>query len=127
MVAYSFQKQFAPRILDGTKRQTVRARGKRRHAQPGEALQLYTGMRTRHCRLIARATCWRVQPIAIRFLDGAFDRSMIIIDGAPVLREAFAKADGFDSWAELRAFWAKHHAGVDEFEGYCISWHPLEG
>jgi hypothetical protein len=46
VVAYSFRQQFRPPILAGTKRQTIRA-DRKRHARPGEQLQLYTGMRTR--------------------------------------------------------------------------------
>jgi len=56
MVAYSFKAQFREPILAGTKRQTIRA-DRKRHARLGEALQLYTGMRTRQCKLIGRATC----------------------------------------------------------------------
>ncbi|MEJ0016825.1 MAG: ASCH domain-containing protein [Acetobacteraceae bacterium] len=47
MVAYSFKRDFAAPILAGIKRQTIRA-DRRRHARPGEVLQLYTGMRTKH-------------------------------------------------------------------------------
>jgi hypothetical protein len=43
MVAYSFNPIFVGPILAGTKRQTIRAERKR-HARPGEAMQLYTGM-----------------------------------------------------------------------------------
>ena len=50
MPAYNFQKQFAPLVESGQKRQTIRAIGKRRHARPGESLQLYTGQRTKACR-----------------------------------------------------------------------------
>jgi hypothetical protein len=50
MPAYNFQKQFAPLVQSGEKRQTIRTLGKRSHAQPGNKLQLYTGMRTKQCR-----------------------------------------------------------------------------
>ena len=52
MVAYSLKPRFIPPILSGAKRQTIRAISRRRHAIPGETLQLYTGMRTKQCRLI---------------------------------------------------------------------------
>lgn len=51
MVAYSFHPRFVDAILGGTKRQTIRMH-RRRHARPGEEMQLYAGMRTRHCRLV---------------------------------------------------------------------------
>lgn len=52
MVAYNFKLQFAFAVVSGEKPQTIRALRKERasHAQPGEALQLYTGMRTATCK-----------------------------------------------------------------------------
>ena len=51
MVAYGFKPFFEPQIIAGLKPQTVRG-DRRRHAHPGDYLQLYVGMRTRHCRKI---------------------------------------------------------------------------
>lgn len=122
MVAYSFQAQFAPQILAGTKRQTIRAVGRRRHARPGEALQLYVGMRTKFCRRIAVAQCTRFLPVAMKFAPLA----LVFVAGrlCPSL-EDFAREDGFTSWAELRSFWREHHAGVESFEGVLIGWGDL--
>jgi len=64
MVAYSFRARFREPILVGAKRQTIRA-DRKRHARPGEQLQLYTGMRTRECAIIARALCSQVMPVRI--------------------------------------------------------------
>lgn len=130
MVAYSFQKRFAPPILAGTKRQTIRA-DRKRHARPGEALQLYTGMRTKHCKLIGRAVCERVLPVRILFLNdtsGDLDLSAVLVregEGFAPLRVAkdfFARRDGFADWRDLRAFWSINHPGVDEFDGVLIEW-----
>lgn len=52
MVAYNFQSRFAGPIKRGEKSHTIRKNGKRRHARPGEPLQLYTGMRTKSCKKI---------------------------------------------------------------------------
>ena len=49
MVAYSFNSRFEVAIREGWKTQTIRA-GRKRHARPGEMLQLFCGMRTAHCR-----------------------------------------------------------------------------
>ena len=51
MVAYSFQPGFAAEIIAGRKTQTIR-NPRKRHAMPGEHLQLFTGMRTRYCKKI---------------------------------------------------------------------------
>lgn len=66
MVAYSFAPIFAPQIEALTKRQTVRG-DRRRHARVGEPVQLYAGMRTRHCRKLVAIDpiCDFVAPIRI--------------------------------------------------------------
>ena len=69
MVAYSFRPRFIEPILGGRKRQTIRAIGRRRHARPGDPLQLYAGMRTRNCRLIGRAICIDVVEVGLRFAE----------------------------------------------------------
>lgn len=127
MVAYSFQRMFKGPILARTKLHTIRA-DRKRHARPGEELQLYTGMRTKHCELIARATCKDVLPITLLF-DTDPEMEGVIMPGFGVAGglDAFAISDGFTSWAELKAFWRKHHPGVDEFHGFIISWGDLHG
>ena len=65
MVALSFKAQFAPPIVAGIKRQTVRA-GRKRPPRAGERLQLYVGMRTKHCRkIIPDPICTEVSLIVI--------------------------------------------------------------
>lgn len=80
MVAYSFQKRFLPKIvaglepgpwLPGMKRHTMRElrSGRSRHARPGETIQIYTAMRTRHCRQVGAARCVATVPMAVGFDD----------------------------------------------------------
>ncbi|MFO0729377.1 MAG: MT-A70 family methyltransferase [Nitrospiraceae bacterium] len=65
MVAYSFKSRFLPPIARGLKRQTIRA-PRSRHARPGERLQLYAGMRTRHCyKIIPDPVCLEVCDIEL--------------------------------------------------------------
>lgn len=136
MVAYSFAPQFVAPIQARSKLQTVRA-NRRRHARPGEAVQLYTAMRTKQCRKIVD-----IDPVCIRLWDiriavDASDRRVIgaiSLDGAMLDRhemEAFARSDGFsagDGVSALRRmgeFWLKAHGhlGTDfVFEGVCIRW-----
>jgi hypothetical protein len=127
MVAYSFQRQFADPILMGRKRHTVRA-PRKRHARPGEALQLYTGMRTKSCRLIARATCESVEPIGLYFHRRPSNDWVMI--GArtldrPAALDEFAYSDGFDDWGALRAFWLRHHGSLQNFDGLIIKWRDM--
>lgn len=125
MVAYSFKARFASRILDGSKRQTIR-NDRKRHARPGEVLQLYTGMRTRQCRLLGRAVCVAVAPIRLDFIN-----DQVEIDGdhpiiARRLLDVFARQDGFDDWADLCRFWTDTHETPESFSGVLIIWDAIE-
>lgn len=123
MVAYSFKSHFAPPILAGTKRQTIRA-DRKRHARAGEQLQLYTGMRTKHCQLIGRAECLSVWPVTLILREV----HSVVLEGFREIYgdlDAFARADGFKDWAELAGFWAANHPGVEIFDGVLIRWGDL--
>ncbi len=126
MVAYSFKPRFVDPILSGRKRQTIRA-DRKRHARPGEELQLYVGMRTKASRLIGRAVCSEVAPIRIYFDDHDDEHEGIVLPGFgfPGGLEGFAQSDGFATWAELKAFWRTEHPGIDEFKGVLITWGDL--
>lgn len=137
MVAYSFKKQFAGPILSGTKAQTIRAEraGKSRHARPGEMVQLYTGMRTRYCRLLGTAKCLEVTPVRLTFYrqhgPGNFWIGNRHLSCAEM--ESFARADGFGSSGfavlEMTEFWFDTHPpdqGDDiDFRGVLIGWQAL--
>ena len=127
MVAYSFQKRFAPRIEDGTKRHTIRL-DPRRHARPGEALQLFVGMRTTSCRkIIADPLCISVEPIQIDF-DAEGRIAAACIDDNPVADlDGFALADGFESLSDMEGFWVMHHGLLRAFHGVLIAWVPVAG
>lgn len=121
MVAYSFKTQFIEPIRAGRKCQTVR--GERpRHARQGEALQLYTGMRTKHCRLIGTAICSSIQPIRIDLVR----QEVVIGADAPLdtlsALDAFAAADGFEDFRGLMEFWRVNHATVNQWQGLLIRW-----
>jgi hypothetical protein len=124
VVAYSFRPRFVEAIAQGAKRQTIRA-DRKRHAQPGEELQLYTGMRTKQCRLIGRATCESVHHVSL--LPFRFQQGRVRVDGYPERAlDAFARRDGFADWDDLCDFWSEAHRGESGlFEGVLIKWGPL--
>jgi hypothetical protein len=134
MVAYSFQKRFVEPLTTGhpatgvVKCQTIRT-PRKRHARPGETLQLYSGMRTRHCRLITTRECTDVRPVFLAVAAGE-----VHVTGWPVLNsadalDAFAQNDGFLHWDDLAAFWRATHPEASDpemgFEGILIMWDPL--
>jgi hypothetical protein len=124
MVAYSFQQRFAQPILAGTKGGTIRA-DRRRHARPGEELQLYTGMRTKRCQLLARKTCVAVEPISISLVnrDVFLPASRGLIHNPQEL-DLFARFDGFSDFSELIAFWREVHGRLS-FSGWHVRWQDL--
>ena len=120
MVAYNFKPQFRPPILAGTKAQTIRAERKR-HARPGEQVQLYTGLRTRQCRIIGTATCKDVVPVRIGVRDGFVDYGRGVWNLPARLRD-FARLDGFSDWPAMVTFWRREHPDVEVFSGVLIHW-----
>ena len=147
MVAYSFNAIFANQVSSLRKRQTVRAERKR-HARPGEPVQLYAGMRTRSCRKLVHPdpVCSSVSKIEISLSILIDDMiASISIDGIPLRSEeieAFAKADGFGveevgDWRfkatgrrgtarwNMGDFWMRNH-GSGRFDGVLIKWEPAE-
>lgn len=137
MVAYSFKPLFAPQIVAGLKRQTVRGR-RPRHARPGELVQIYQGMRTRHCvKLIPDPACTLVLPVVISFDAAGTDVDWLEIDGCALNRaalEEFAVKDGFSpdhidlggstALENFVRFWNASHGKLAQFEGELIQWEP---
>ena len=117
MPAYNFQEQFAPAVVFGEKRQTIR-KPRKRPTRRGDKLYLYTGMRTKQCRRLLNPTpCTAVVPVVI-------ERDSITLRcthyTASWWLEAFAKDDGFESWAEMRAWFEETH-GLP-FNGEIVQW-----
>ncbi|MEM6727010.1 MAG: hypothetical protein AAF618_00795 [Pseudomonadota bacterium] len=124
MVAYSFQKRFAPPILEDTKTGTIRA-PRKRHAREGEALQLFTGMRTKHCqKIMGDVKCAFVEPITFEVTDRRLHMVEIGIPRwllHPHGEDLFARMDGFDDMADMAGFWSQTH-GIGRFVGFWIGW-----
>jgi len=116
MVAYNFQTQFAPDVEAGRKRQTIRSDGKRRHAQPGEMVQLYTGMRTKACRQLGTGVCTASDGCEIR------EDAVLVGDIAPRDLDGFARADGFRDFDHMKQWFRDTH-GLP-FTGRLIAWEP---
>jgi|GEM_PF-1396177 len=121
MVAYSFRPRFVAPILAGTKSGTIRANGLRRHAMAGEQLQLYTGMRTKHCALIIRIPCIAAPTIKLVFKGRTRVETSGVTLRKPKALDSFAFADGFNDFAEMREFWREEHDAV-EFTGTWPRW-----
>lgn len=119
MPAYNFQAQFVPMILDGSKRQTIRRRRKR-PTRSGDVLQLYTGLRTKNCRLLRVADCTSVVPIRIHVRMKHVYLSGLRLKDDHV--ESFAKRDGFENVNEFFAFFERYPDSVLDEELEVICW-----
>lgn len=132
MVAYSFNSRFHDAVSSGEKTQTVRA-FRKRHARVGEPVQLYAGLRTKHCRKLVDPDpiCTDVKIAIIEIRDDW--RNPIVsmaIDGRGLCdseMQEFALEDGFrpnafgDPLQRMGRFWMAAH-GVGTFEGVLIQW-----
>lgn len=126
MVAYSFKPQFVEPILTGRKNGTIRAVGLRRHARANDALQLYTGMRTKACRLILITRCEMSLSILMRWQA----KPEIFVDGMKLetrFFDAFAQSDGFANFDAMASFWRDTHPEASVFPGEWIKWFPATG
>lgn len=117
MVAYNFKAEFAADVESGKKRQTIRLQ---RRARVGDALQLYTGMRTKKCRKLRDAVCTTVQEITIKSRGYYL---AVRLDGEPLPTEQardLARADGFENLSAFADFFAEQY-GLP-FHGYLTRW-----
>lgn len=114
MVAINFSAQFAEPVERGQKRQTIRRTQK---CKPGDALQLYTGQRTKACRKLRDAVCKEVLPVRITPGTLEVGGSVLMSDTAA----EFARADGFANYSQMHA-WFQQRYGASVFEGFVIKW-----
>lgn len=120
MVAINFQPQFVGLISAGEKRQTIRRTAR---CKPGDALQLYTGQRTKFCRKIGDAVCQSVEPILIdEVLTRRGGKLLSVVEMV-----AMAHADGFKKPSRGASNVAEFIQFFDDryglpFEGWLIQW-----
>lgn len=114
MVAINFSPQFADVVAAGRKTQTIRQKAR---AGAGDALQLYTGQRTKNCRKLADAVCIDCTYVGLtsRFVTlGDVSRFPGDIDD-------FARADGFENYDAMWR-WFSDKYDTASFTGHIIRW-----
>jgi uncharacterized protein YqfB (UPF0267 family) len=115
MTAINFT-MFTDKVANGTKTQTIRATTR---ARAGEVLQLYVGQRTKDCRKVRDVVCKSVAEVMLMErlaqVKGDAARTGIYL-------EEFAHADGFDSYADMWAFFSRRANDAGEFHGKLIKW-----
>lgn len=123
MPALNFKKQFAPRVEDGTKRQSIRA-GNR--FKVGDDVHLYTGMRTKACRRLRPVVkCASAEKFEIRITKAGVKSYVSFRIGGKKYEDIhrmrlLAQADGFSGLTDMLMFFDKTH-GLP-FKGQLIKW-----
>lgn len=130
MVAYSFKPSFIRPIQLREKQQTIRL-PRKRHARPGEALQLFYGPRMKPVR-IGGAVCDAARDCRLDFgkdvvtLDDAVEMSGDGELNAFAIRDGFRPpasiADRIQPWEYMGRWWALTHPDQPVFRGVLISW-----
>ena len=119
-----FQPQFKDLVSYGSKKQTIRRKAR---CKPGDlvSLRIWEGKPYRSKQyIIAAAICVSVKAVTLEF--NREGRLIIHLNGKIVRnREAFAKADGFES-IEAMALWFIRTHGPDTFHGEVIEWGYLK-
>ncbi|MCW5830181.1 MAG: hypothetical protein KIT79_12800 [Deltaproteobacteria bacterium] len=123
MPALNFQKRFVPMIRSGEKCQTILAHRNdgRPPCKPGDRLKLYTGMRTKGCKLVATVeviSCLPVRIFGTGFEVTHEEDETDYWHGLSLY--SFARLDGFRDWTELRDWFGRTH-GLP-FEGWLVRW-----
>lgn len=114
MVGINFSPQFAEAVAAGRKTQTIRQKPR---AKAGQALQLYTGMRTKDCRKLADAVCVDCTYV------GLTASGVTLGDASrfPGDRDDFARADGFEDYAAMWKWFSERYE-TNSFTGHVIRW-----
>jgi len=122
MPAYNFKSFLVPSILNGEKIQTIR-KSRQRPTKAGDALYLYTGMRTKVCKKIMDAICISVESIVIDEKTDIYLGGRCLYESA---KESFAWRDGFRPlgycFSNMLEFFQKTY-GLP-FKGELIKWSP---
>lgn len=126
-VVKTFMRRFAPKVRDGTKRQTVRPRPKRLRDYPrkGDRFsgRMWTGRPYNSPQEILReGIVTAVIPIEISSWGIRLSNSMDYLPKGQETR--FARADGFENWQDMRKWFAENHPKAMPFSGLLIKWKP---
>lgn len=119
MPLLNFKSIFVDHIRSGRKAHTIRA--ERKHpVKVGDKLYLYCGLRQKGAfRILPEPViCTKIQGIEIRDIG---NKEFIFVDGETLMPdecETLAKADGFDNFKDMMAFWE----GRLPFKGTIIHW-----
>lgn len=114
MVAINFSPEFADAVAAGRKTQTIRETAR---VKAGQAIQLYTGQRTKACRKLGDAECIDCTYVGLNA------RGVTLGDASKFPRDIddFARADGFPNYVAMWN-WFFDRYDTPSFTGVIIRW-----
>jgi hypothetical protein len=144
MPLIGFKEQFVSKILDGTKKHTIRS-PRKNPIKVGETLILATGVRTKKYKEIKRVQCVSVHDIKIIALDlvnymtheeiytnthDSLYHIKVVIDNVELEQTEtvnLAKNDGFEDVQMFSEWFEKHHNVTEKvFVGNLICWENIK-
>ena len=122
MPAFNFMKAIASKVEDGSKPHTFRICAKRKPPKVGDTLKLYTGMRSKQCRLLRTVECRYVIPTVLR-CDAKFGPMIWTIGDRQLSADqmwSFAVNDGFVDVFDMTNWLLATHG--ETASGFLIAW-----
>ena len=134
MVAYNYQREFVEDLLAGRKTSTLRMRGKKRHARPGEMVDHWHGLRTKQACKLGTAMCETAEPCTLAVYGASFFQLTYIEridDGRSPDRRypampAIALMEAFPNVYQMRE-WFLLRYGEGEHAMIQVTWDPDKG
>ena len=121
MTAYNFSEQFAPAVEAGLKLQTIRKTDK--DAMVGGIAQLYTGQRTKQCKLLGTGTITSISRIVLFDDSCQIEGILFMFSEVPNI---IARADGFATYEHMAEWFRNTYkiSSLDEtpFDGFIHAW-----
>lgn len=120
MVAFNFNRKFKDQIRLGAKRSTIRSK---RRCNLGDAMQLYTGQRTKKCEKIMDVECIGLARIRIGFEEDGHLIPWAIesgYEGTPLVFKRLHRQEGFQNINEMVAFFQDRY-GLP-YTGWIHTW-----
>jgi uncharacterized protein YqfB (UPF0267 family) len=116
-----FKKQFVPKILDGTKKHTIREDATNRWKE-GRVMDMATGVRTKQYNKFTEQICTGIQTILIIRVSDELNQTIVNVDGRELSLDEIQKLAWNDGFENLIDFWLWFKDG---FDGKILHWTDL--
>jgi len=116
-----FKNQFVPKILDGSKKHTIREDATNRWKE-GRVMDMATGVRTKQYNKFTEQICTGIQTILIIRVSDELNQTIVNVDGRELSLDEIQKLAWNDGFENLIDFWLWFKDG---FDGKLIHWTDL--